>query len=102
MKYTITRQNLDGQGDRPTRTYAMPRYTDYWSAVTDVPCPLDSCDGMLRWAENGYVPGYRICDHCGRHYLAAGDLTAPVLYRVGTRRALRTLNPDRFNNWVSR
>jgi hypothetical protein len=38
-----------------------------WASVTDVPC-LYKCRGTLRWAENGYVPGYRICDACGRHY----------------------------------
>lgn len=39
-----------------------------WGAITDVPCFFRACAGTLRWAENGYVPGYRICDTCGRHY----------------------------------
>lgn len=39
MTYTLTQQNLDGQGDKPTRTYAMAPDPDYWPAVTDVPCP---------------------------------------------------------------
>ena len=41
---------------------------DSWTAITDVPCFFRACSGTLRWAENGYVPGYRICDQCGRHY----------------------------------
>jgi hypothetical protein len=39
-----------------------------WEAITDVPCMFRRCSGTIRWAENGYVPGYRICDACGRHY----------------------------------
>ncbi|OFW37671.1 MAG: hypothetical protein A3J29_06260 [Acidobacteria bacterium RIFCSPLOWO2_12_FULL_67_14b] len=62
-------------------------YLDYWSAVTDVPCPADACTGTIRWAEAGYVPGYRICDGCGRHYQADGTAAAPVLLRVGSRRS---------------
>ncbi len=47
-----------------------------WESVTDVPC-LFKCDGTIRWAEAGYVPGYRICDGCGRHYeLRDGTLVA--------------------------
>lgn len=42
-----------------------------WDEITDVPCFFRTCDGTLRWAENGYVPGYRICDKCGRHYQLA-------------------------------
>ena len=53
---------------------------DYWASVTDVPCP--SCEGTVRWAEAGYVPGYRICDGCGQHWLAAGDIQRPVLSPV--------------------
>jgi hypothetical protein len=38
-----------------------------WESVTDVACP--GCKvGILRWAEAGYVPGWRICDVCERHY----------------------------------
>ena len=56
---------------------------DYWAAVTDVPCPAPSCaDGIIRWAEAGYVPGYRICDGCGRHFLAGGSEDAPTLVEV--------------------
>lgn len=39
-----------------------------WQTITDVPCFFRHCSGTIRWAENGYVPGYRICDKCGRHY----------------------------------
>ena len=43
--WTITQQNLDGQGYRPTHTYAMPPHPDYWPAVTDVPCVAGACSG---------------------------------------------------------
>jgi hypothetical protein len=39
-----------------------------WNQVTNVPCMFKRCNGTLRWAENGYVPGYRICDRCGNHF----------------------------------
>lgn len=97
----IEHHNLDGRGSRPTRVYDLPACTapvysgqgdtiigqtpDYWPAVTDVPCPICP-DGTIRWAEAGYVPGYRICDGCGRHFLAGGTGEAPTLMRMGTRR----------------
>jgi len=97
----IEYHNLDGCGRRRTHVYDMPTRTqpvhglhgeivghqpDYWQAVTDVPCPV--CDGgLLRWAEAGYVPGYRICGGCGRHFLARGTATAPTVLRVGSRRS---------------
>jgi hypothetical protein len=79
--------NLDGNGPRPCRVYEMQVVGphDYWAAVTDVPCPV--CDGgIVRWAEAGYVPGYRICDQCQRHFLAKGAAAAPVLIRVHKRK----------------
>ena len=39
-----------------------------WPSITDVPCPLSGCCGILRWAEAGYVPGYRICDGTTKHH----------------------------------
>lgn len=42
-----------------------------WGSHTG-PCP---CGGIMRWAEAGYVPWHRICDHCGAHW----DLH-PILY----------------------
>lgn len=48
--------------------YAILDVPRGWDQITDVPCFFRSCSGTLRWAENGYVPGYRICDKCGRHY----------------------------------
>ena len=42
-----------------------------WDQVTDIPCIIAGCPGLLRWAEAGYVPGYRICDCCGSHYALA-------------------------------
>jgi hypothetical protein len=88
MRYEL--HNLDGRGPRRTQVYDMPPATDdhdpYWSAVTDVPCPAPRCAGTVRWAEAGYVPGYRVCDRCHRHYLASGSTNAPALLRVGSRR----------------
>jgi len=54
---------------------------DFWAAVTDVPCPF--CEnGIVRWAEAGYVPGYRVCDGCGQHMIAKGNAKRPVLSPV--------------------
>jgi hypothetical protein len=81
--FEIQSRNLDGGGARRTRAYRMQPSVgpEYWSAVTDVPCPVCP-DGVVRWAENGYVPGYRMCDICGRHFLAAGSAEKPLLLRV--------------------
>jgi len=91
MRYRIEQHNLDGQGTKPVRVYDMPRSTDendpYWPAITDVPCPVCG-SGTIRWAEAGYVPGYRICDECERHFLAKGNAAAPTLIRVGTRKGM--------------
>lgn len=86
----IEHHNLDGTGSRRCHVYDMPGDADgigYWQQVTDVPCPCNNCDGTIRWAEAGYVPGYRICDGCGRHFLAKGTATAPTLVRVRDRRS---------------
>lgn len=98
----IELHNLDGTGDRRTRVYDMPprevtsdgwpagtkiTQRDYWAAVSDVPCPIEGCAGIIRWAEAGYVPGYRICDGCGRHFIADGTADAPVLLRCGQQRS---------------
>ena len=103
MRYEY--HNLDGQRSRRVRVFDMAPVTqpvygqdrttpiggvpDYWTTVTDVPCP-SACGGTVRWAEAGYVPGYRICDRCGRHYLAGGTGEAPTLLRVGSRRSSPT------------
>lgn len=50
----------------------------YWGAVTDVPCPRCTT-GIVRWAEAGYVPGYRVCDVCGQAWFAAGTRQRPAL-----------------------
>lgn len=44
-----------------------------YATITDIPCRVAHCPGLLRWAEAGYVPGYRICDCCGSHYAVVGD-----------------------------
>ena len=78
----IERHNLDGTGIRRYRVYDMPPSTDrldYWRVVTNVPCPAAGCAGLIRWAEANHVPGWRICDGCGRHYLAQGTGDAPSL-----------------------
>ena len=52
-----------------------PRHGDactVWEHVTDVRCPVRGCSGMIRWAEAGYVPGWRICDRCDANFLAIG------------------------------
>ncbi len=92
MRYEM--HNLDGRGQKRTRVYDMvpapetlPGYREYWPAVTDVPCPAKGCTGNVQWAEAGHAPGYRICDACGRHYLAKGNAEAPTLVRVGSRRS---------------
>ena len=90
-QFTIQVLNLDGNGPKRCRVYSVPHktaygYHDYWSAVTNVLCPI--CEkGLVRWAEGGYVPGYRICDECGKHFLAKGTETKPTLIRVGTRKS---------------
>ena len=91
MKYRIENHNLDGNGKKRCRVYDMEPASneyggDYWAAVTDIKCP--TCEaGTIRWAEAGYVPGYRICDGCGRHFLAQGTTEKPTLIRVGQRRS---------------
>jgi len=79
MTYRIEMLNLDGQGHRRYRVYAMLTFSaSYWLTVTDVPCPVTGCKGTIRWYEAGYVPGYRICDHCRRHFLAKSKPTRLV------------------------
>jgi hypothetical protein len=81
MPYRLEFHNLDGHGSRRTRVYDLPSRDprDYWASVTDIPCPAEHCTGTIRWAEAGYVPGYRICDGCGRHFLARGRAGNPML-----------------------
>ena len=84
----IELHNLDGTGFKKCHVYdliASGGKDDYWASVTDVPCPIKSCNGIIRWAEAGYVSGYRICENCGRHFLAKGNANAPTLIRVGNR-----------------
>lgn len=84
MKFHYESLNLDGLGNRDMRVYVLPiqDINDYWSSVTDVPCPIDSCDGIIRWYEAGYVPGYRICDKCKRHFMAKGSVKEPKLVNL--------------------
>lgn len=86
----IEMHNLDGRGSKRTHVYEMdpsPDKFDFWLAVTDVPCPACNA-GTIRWYEAGYVPGYRVCDGCKRHFLADGTAEAPKLLRVGSRKGL--------------
>jgi hypothetical protein len=82
--------DLDGRGAKRTRVYDLKSLhpLDFWVSVTDVPCPHPGCKGKLRHAEAGYVPGYRICDACGRHFMASGSATRPEVLRVGRRRSI--------------
>ena len=73
MKYRIEMFNLDGQGPTRHRVYDMPRKENFWASVTNVPCPREGCDGTILWHEAGFVPGYRKCDTCKRHFLASGN-----------------------------
>jgi hypothetical protein len=68
----------------------QPQEVRYWPSVTNVERPICH-SGVIRWAEAGFVPGYRICDGCDRHFLADhSENGTPVLLRVGSRRlALR-------------
>ena len=84
MRYET--HDLDGCGPRKVRAYDMPvrDLDNYWANVTDVPCPT-GCGGTVFWAEAGFVPGYRICNKCLRHWMASGNAKAPILLRVGRR-----------------
>ncbi len=87
-KYILEKHNLDGCGLKNTRVFILDSIStiDYWINVTDIICPC--CEnGYIRWAEAGYVPGYRICDKCGRHFLARGNIKEPKLIRVGQRKS---------------
>jgi hypothetical protein len=84
-RYRVELLDLDGTGARRTHVYQVPAAGGYWEAVTDILCPACGA-GMITWHEAGFVPGYRICNHCRRHFIAAGNLEAPVLRRVGARR----------------
>lgn len=41
----------------------------YWPQT--IPCP--HCHDWIVWAEAGYVPGYRICVGCNRHWMITLD-----------------------------
>ena len=85
--YRIVMRNIDGTGARRCRVFGLAPAggMDYWSAVTDVQRPACG-SGVIRWAEAGHVPGYRICDRCRRHYLADGDHAHPSLVLLAGRR----------------
>lgn len=86
---SVRNENPDGLGSRPHTVFALrSRSThDYWASVTAIPCPLPECDGTVQWAEAGYVPGYRICDKCGHHFLASGTVDRPELVLMRGRRS---------------
>ena len=73
--------NLDGRGDKQYTAYDLPCIDpdDYWTNVTGIPCPVPQCEGTILWYEAAYVPGYRICSHCQRHFMARGDAEHPFL-----------------------
>jgi hypothetical protein len=43
------------------------KHMDPWALASIMPC--HNCGGRLLWAEAGYVPGYRICETCGRSWV---------------------------------
>lgn len=90
MSPATTREGAIHGNDHAHEVYIVPvsrdgeawEAPDYWSAVTDVPCPVSRCRGVVRWAEAGRVPGYRICDGRRHHrFLADGTARAPELVR---------------------
>ena len=50
----------------------MAEHLRGWSLTTGITCPACG-EGQLIWAENGFVPGYRLCSHCGRGWMAEPD-----------------------------
>ena len=79
------------------KVYQVPPASngDYWTAVSDVPCPVPGCGQTVVWYEAGYVPGYRVCmarsaagdgyahDTLRHRFTAGGDAAHPTLTRVG-------------------
>ena len=66
----------------------MVRNLQGWALTTGIVCPACG-EGVLMWAENGYVPGYRICSYCGRGWDAAPEedgvhIRIPIMSRDGT------------------
>ena len=66
----------------PIRSAVRPQDTGSKPSIT---CPICN-SGTIRWAEAGYVPAYRICDVCHRHFLGGGNAAAPTLMRMGGRK----------------
>ncbi len=49
-----------------------------------VPCP--HCHSWIVWAEACYVPGYRICQGCHRHWQMRSDWPGPKYWSPNSRR----------------
>lgn len=93
----IEQHNLHGDGNHDHEVYDMsPEPGGYWSAVTNVPCPVEGCDQTVVWYEAGYVPGYRVCmaqsgraadgnrydiDSLRHRFHASGNADSPTLIR---------------------
>ncbi len=75
--------NLHGTGSKRCKVFILKIRSrrDYWANVTNVGCPACGT-GVIRWHEAGYVPGYRICDSCGRNFLASGAITDEKLPKL--------------------
>jgi len=56
---------------------------DPWALIAILPCPACG-SGRLVWAEAGNVPGWRVCDGCGREFIAAprGDVVRIAIPQV--------------------
>lgn len=89
----IEQHNVDGTGARRCEVYPRPAADDYWSAVTNCPCPVQGCQQTVVWYEAGYAPGYRVCmaslgdgkfdrDTLRHRFHAGGNGNAPTLIRV--------------------
>ena len=93
----LEKHNLHGNGREDHEVYPMPTktrglWTDYWEAVTNVPCPVPGCNQTVLWYEAGYVPGYRVCmapngdgsyrtESIRHKFIAKGKKENPVLVR---------------------
>ena len=72
-------RTLPGQRQQRTTIYPMPVVPkpDFELSVTDVPCPKCRRGKVRRVA--GRDPLYRICDLCGRNFVAEGSPEQPAL-----------------------
>ncbi len=87
--------DLHGSGPSEHEVYPVETKSkhDYWTSVTDVPCPVPGCKQTVVWYEAGFVPGYRVCmadagqpgsydiGSICHHFMARGSARKPELVR---------------------